>query len=338
MQRLHRYFVRRIHLLLTSTTYVWTFLSRPSFGDTRCEADEEVGEDTHAVKEATGISSCAGKGSYAHQSLTDSNGGEELCLQKLGLTDLDLQDTEESISQNENNYCNRDAVVMSDQTRRGLWGPDGLLAHSNVKIILLLVCVVQALVIGFEEAFPLWALSTPGVGGLGWGTVEIGEVFVTSGAIIAVLQLVIFPRAIKALKIEIWQRTGCLLAVPAFVAVPYSKELSYDDSSLFIMSVTSTSLVFGFMAMVNLALVIASTSVVPSRLRGRLAGLYNMAESLGRSLGPVGFATVFAWSISDSSYFWVDHRFMFLAAALSMALVAALAWGTITNEHMVDAG
>ena len=35
---------------------------------------------------------------------------------------------------------------------------------------------IQALVIGFEEAFPLWALSTPGVGGLGWGTVEIGEV------------------------------------------------------------------------------------------------------------------------------------------------------------------
>lgn len=89
---------------------------------------------------------------------------------------------------------------------------------------------------------------------------------------------------------------------------------------------------------VNLALLIASTSVVPSRLRGRLAGLYNMAESLGRSLGPVGFATVFAWSISDSSYFWVDNRFMFLAAALSMALVAALAWGTITNEHMVNSG
>ena len=151
MQRLHRYFVRRIHLLLTSTTYVWTFLSRPSFGDTRCEADEEVGEDTHAVKEATGISSCAGKGSYAHQSLTDSNGGEELCLQKLGLTDLDLQDTEESISQNENNYCNRDAVVMSDQTRRGLWGPDGLLAHSNVKIILLLVCVVQVRRYGIQD-------------------------------------------------------------------------------------------------------------------------------------------------------------------------------------------
>eukprot|EP00904_Undaria_pinnatifida_P002325 jgi/Undpi1/12093/HiC_scaffold_4.g01791.m1 len=311
---------------------------RAGYNASRFAADEEAGEDTHTVKETTGLPNFAGKSSCAYQSLTDNNGGEELCLQKVGLTDLDLQGTKGSIRKNENKNCNGDAVVMSDQTRLGLWGPDGLLAQPNVKIILLLVCVVQALVIGFEEAFPLWALSTPGVGGLGWGTVEIGEVFLTSGAIIAVLQLVIFPRAIKALKITIWQRTGCLLAVPAFVAVPYSKELSYDDSSLFILSVTSTSLVYGFMAMVNLALLIASTSVVPSRLRGRLAGLYNMAESLGRSLGPVGFATVFAWSISDSSYFWVDHRFMFLAAALSMALVAALAWGTITNEHMVNSG
>lgn len=34
----------------------------------------------------------------------------------------------------------------------------------------------QAIVIGFEEAYPLWALSTPDVGGLGWGTIEIGKV------------------------------------------------------------------------------------------------------------------------------------------------------------------
>lgn len=37
----------------------------------------------------------------------------------------------------------------------------------------------QALVIGFEEAYPLWALSTPDVGGLGWGTIDIGKVRTT---------------------------------------------------------------------------------------------------------------------------------------------------------------
>ena len=29
--------------------------------------------------------------------------------------------------------------------------------------------------IGFEEVFPLWALSTPSAGGLGWGTHQIGQ-------------------------------------------------------------------------------------------------------------------------------------------------------------------
>ena len=29
---------------------------------------------------------------------------------------------------------------------------------------------------GFEEAYPLWALSTPDVGGLGWGPIAIGKV------------------------------------------------------------------------------------------------------------------------------------------------------------------
>lgn len=30
--------------------------------------------------------------------------------------------------------------------------------------------------IGFEEVYPLWALSTPQAGGLGWGTEDIGKV------------------------------------------------------------------------------------------------------------------------------------------------------------------
>lgn len=67
--------------------------------------------------------------------------------------------------------------------------------------------------------------------------------------------------------------------------------------------------------------------MVRARMRGRLAGIYNMAESFGCAFGPVGSSTVFAWSIADSSYDGVGYKFIFLAAALSMALVAALACG-----------
>lgn len=51
--------------------------------------------------------------------------------------------------------------AADDQTRRRRW---------------LHLCIEQALTIGFEEAYPLWTLSTPDVGGLGWGPVDIGKV------------------------------------------------------------------------------------------------------------------------------------------------------------------
>lgn len=74
--------------------------------------------------------------------------------------------------------------------------------------------------------------------------------------------------------------------------------------------------------------------MVPSVMRGKLAGLFSMSESLGRAICPVGFATTFAWSISSSSYDWVDHKFVFLFAAFSMTVVAILAWGTLTEQNM----
>ena len=85
----------------------------------------------------------------------------------------------------------------------------------------------------------------------------------------------------------------------------------------------------------TISLSVASTSIVRSDVRGKMGGLFNMTESFGRFLGPVGFATVFAWSISPFSYDWIDHRFVFFAAAITMAIVAVLAWGTITHEHVM---
>lgn len=85
---------------------------------------------------------------------------------------------------------------------------------------------------------------------------------------------------------------------------------------------------------VNLALATSSTTLVPSAMRGKLAGLFNMAENLGRFSGPIGFATMFAWSVSRSSPNWIGHRLVFFFAAFTMSAVAALAWGTITHKNM----
>lgn len=77
---------------------------------------------------------------------------------------------------------------------------------------------------------------------------------------------------------------------------------------------------------------VASTSVVPSKMRGKMSGLYNTAECLGRFTGSAGFAVMFAWSVSPSAYDWVDFRFVFYASGVVLSVVAVLAWFILTRD------
>ena len=48
--------------------------------------------------------------------------------------------------------------------------------------------------------------------------------------------------------------------------------------------------------------------MVCADMRGKLSGVFNMAGSFGRAIGPAGFAVIFSWSISPSAYDWVGSR------------------------------
>ena len=86
---------------------------------------------------------------------------------------------------------------------------------------------------------------------------------------------------------------------------------------------------------VILALVVASTSMVQANMRGKLGGLYYTMESVGRFIDPMGFTSVFAWSISPSAFDWVDRHFAYLMAVIAMVVIAILAWGIITDENVL---
>ena len=84
-----------------------------------------------------------------------------------------------------------------------------------------------------------------------------------------------------------------------------------------------------------IALTVGTTCVVPVHQRGKLSGLYSTAENFGRFLGPVSYAIMFAWSISDSAPRWVDHCFVFYQCAAVMLGVTVLSWNTLTSENLV---
>ncbi|CAM9503102.1 unnamed protein product [Ectocarpus sp. 4 AP-2014] len=216
----------------------------------------------------------------------------------------------------------------------GLLGEGGILSTPKVKTILLLACVVQSLFTGFEEVYPLWAISIVSVGGLGWSTVEIGKVLLTTGLVMVPLQLFIFPSFVKALGAVRWMRMGCFLGTVAVLATPNATFVGFNNLTLFVFSVASTTVVNCSFSAVGMSLSVASTSIVPSRLRGKLSGLYHMAESSGRFIGAIGFAAMFAWSITPHStpHAWVDHHFAFYVFALALSVVLVLARRTLTSD------
>ncbi|CAM9674846.1 unnamed protein product, partial [Ectocarpus sp. 6 AP-2014] len=238
--------------------------------------------------------------------------------------------------------CATDELSASEHgdEEQGLFGPGGLLARPHVKLVLFLGCIIATLAIGFDEVYPLYALSTPSVGGLGWNTVQIGQVMVMAGLLLAVCQLVLFPPFIKMVGITYFQRLGCGVGVAAFLAVPGLTSIGWDYDSLFSLSVVANNLIMCSLGSISLALSLGSTTLVPSRMRGKLGGLYNTAESLGRFCGPVGYATTYAWSVSPSTLEafggWVDYHLVFCASALALVVVGVMAWRTLTVENLMS--
>ena len=73
---------------------------------------------------------------------------------------------------------------------------------------------------------------------------SVFQVLGLTGIILAVMQLGVFPPLIKFVGIVNWQRAGCLLGVPVFLAVPNARFLSWNESSLFAVNVLTNLLAF----------------------------------------------------------------------------------------------
>ncbi|CAM9676943.1 unnamed protein product [Ectocarpus sp. 6 AP-2014] len=63
----------------------------------------------------------------------------------------------------------------AEKVEPGMCEAGGLLSTPNVKMVIFIAAMAQMSSIGFDEVYPLWAVSTTDVGGLGWAPVQIGK-------------------------------------------------------------------------------------------------------------------------------------------------------------------
>ena len=79
---------------------------------------------------------------------------------------------------------------------------------------------------------------------------------------------------------------------------------------------------------------IVSTNIVSPQQRDVFSGIYNTAESVGRFLGPAGFANTYAFSVSRPAQelVWMDYHFVFYALAVVIMVGAIVEWWTFTAD------
>lgn len=78
------------------------------------------------------------------------------------------------------------------------------------------------------------------------------QVFFAAGALVAVVQLGMLPRLLKVFGMTYLQRIGGVTGVLAFTLVPFATVLSWNDISVYVVSVAITFFVYCSMAVVRL--------------------------------------------------------------------------------------
>lgn len=68
------------------------------------------------------------------------------------------------------------------------------------------------------------------------------QVLTLTGVLVAVTAVCFFPTIIPKVGIVRWQRCGCILGIAISMAAPYAKRFSWNDSSLFFVSLATNFL------------------------------------------------------------------------------------------------
>eukprot|EP00904_Undaria_pinnatifida_P006139 jgi/Undpi1/2655/HiC_scaffold_13.g06033.m1 len=227
------------------------------------------------------------------------------------------------------------------ESRRGWWRigflqecllPMKLLEQRRVRSILFVYVLFSFLIIGFDEAYPLWTISSVASGGLDWTTPEVGQVLAACGGGMLIFQLLIYPWIVEQIGTTRSQRWSCCISFPVFFAYPFLSRIQDSEGVLMTASLVLLFLtnVAGNAFFINTSLAI--NNAVDTSQRGTINGLMMMLGSLATGAGPIVFSTIFAWSINRPRPFPLDSHLVFCLLSLGMFIVTITSWNIVTSS------
>eukprot|EP00904_Undaria_pinnatifida_P000581 jgi/Undpi1/10523/HiC_scaffold_29.g12973.m1 len=213
--------------------------------------------------------------------------------------------------------------------------PQSLLAQPRIRTLLFIEGIYSLSYSGFNEVYSLWSLSTIAKGGLDWSTVQIGQVFLTCGFLVMILEMFAVPNLTPRLGIRLFQRIGSVFEVPTYFLFPVLSTVSaagfpvaFASLVLLLMCyVCSNTFYIGISLAIN-------NATGPSR-RGELNGMSIALTSLARTISPVIFSAMFAFSIDGSHPFPFDFHLVFYLIGTMRLAVAFMAWNKINDTEVM---
>ena len=164
---------------------------------------------------------------------------------------------------------------------------------------------------------PLWASAPREVGGLGFGSNELGVLMSTAAIVIIFAQLFAYPRLDGRLgALQTMQLCTCL-ELPWWLLMPSIAGWSHGSTArLWGLAVLSRARSV-FAELKFCALLLLINNAVRSDQRGAFNGFTTAVSGVGKVVGPALIAPLFAWSITDGEAlgFPLNHWLAFLCCA-----------------------
>eukprot|EP00850_Spirogloea_muscicola_P000518 SM000002S05598 [mRNA] locus=s2:1137741:1141602:+ [translate_table: standard] len=183
---------------------------------------------------------------------------------------------------------------------------NALLGEQDTVVAILVYCGMSFIFSDFDEVFPLWSLSDPAVGGLHFGTNDVGLAQTAGGAALIPFQLLVYPRMVKYMGPLKTLRVGLVIAL-VMSLLPLVHLLGKSGATVHVavtvgMMLRSVGSLCGF---TSIFILIVNSVSLPQHL-GAVNGLAQTGSAISRALAPTVGGSMYAWSISGKSS---PHKF-----------------------------
>jgi hypothetical protein len=161
-----------------------------------------------------------------------------------------------------------------------------IMQKREIRIIVTLSMISGIVNTGANEVFPLWAVTSPADGGLGFDAPRIALCTLIAGPITLLVQLTMYPEMVKRFGVVVMYRVSAMCLIIALLSAPMVSLVSPQEDALrFAGCVVSITLLVTGMTWMMTCLSVFTNNSSYSRHRGVTNGLVSSCISIGRFSG-----------------------------------------------------